>query len=132
MLERQEPTSNHVQQTQNTLWVTVAGKETDFKENDLELDPAIMYDCGIRFNSLVGLQIHKARWCKNVILLLENINWIMTLWIWTAPTAFSIPLLSDSAPEKFYQAKNPVSQRQPESYLDKSSPKILIYPYNPS
>ena len=38
--------------------------QTDFKENDLELDPAAICDCGRRFKSLQGLHIHKACWCK--------------------------------------------------------------------
>ena len=32
--------------------------------NELDMDPATTCDCGREFNSLRGLRIHKARWCK--------------------------------------------------------------------
>ena len=32
--------------------------------NDLDMYPATTCDCGREFNSLQGLRIHKARWCK--------------------------------------------------------------------
>ena len=31
---------------------------------DLDMYPATTCDCSREFNSLQGLQIHKARWCK--------------------------------------------------------------------
>ena len=33
-------------------------------KNDLDIYPATTCDCGREFNSLRGLRIHKARWCK--------------------------------------------------------------------
>ena len=68
-------------------------RQTDFKENELELDPTSTV-CEvyafIRYTST-----------NNVILWLEKVNQMMGLWILTTLSVFRIPLLSDSASEKF-------------------------------
>ena len=47
--------------------------------NNLDMYLATMCDCGRKFNSLQGSRIHKACWCKQVILLPENVNRMMGL-----------------------------------------------------
>ena len=66
--------------------------------NNNELDPASMCDCGRRFH---GLRIHEACWSKQLNCLIgkcKSNDGVIDL---DFSKAFRIPLVNDSAPEKF-------------------------------
>ena len=57
-------------------------RQTEFKANDLELDPAATCNCSRRFKSLQGFRIHKHGWCKQRDLLIgecKSNDGVMTL-----------------------------------------------------
>ena len=73
--------------------------------NDLDMYPATTCDCGRKFNSLRGTRFHKHAGAKNVILLPENVNRLMGLWVRFTPTVFTSPLLTISVLETFFESQ---------------------------
>ena len=73
--------------------------------NDLDMHPAITCDCGRKFNSLRGSRITRRAGAKNVILLPENVNRMMGLWIRFTPTVFTSPLLTVTVLETFFASQ---------------------------
>ena len=73
--------------------------------NDLDMYPATTCDCGRKFNSLRGHESTRRAGAKNVILLPENVNRLMGLWVRFTPTVFTSPLLTISVLETFFASQ---------------------------
>ena len=70
--------------------------------NDLDMYPATTCDCGREFKACEGHESTRHAGANNIILLPENVNRMMGLWIRiTPPTVFRGPLVSVSVLETF-------------------------------